>query len=649
MAEFDVINKIFKLKLDNEKRKKIALKIKEDIDNALTASSDLRTRIDNWNKQYEGITTPTNFPWTNAANMHVPVTAIAVDAIHARLLGTIFNIEPIVLVKGKNREKAAKVQEILNYYWDVMMAFKEKIDSWVLKTLIEGTGVLKLIWKQEIKKTRTIEEIIPEVEVEILPIEGREPQYYIKEVEEIVYEGPSLEVIPLQDIIVPPRARSVEESKFIVHRFYLRWSDLKKRELEGIYDNIEEIKNKITEQYKREEVYRTIQETIGITETMENRFENMEFELYEYWGGYDINNDGIDEECIFTLESSTLTLIRADINSYLHGNRPFVILKIIPREGFFYGIGLCERLESLQAEINTVHNDRLNNQALAIAKIFKVRKGSGFDPTLQELYPGATIFLEDLNDLQILEMGDIKSSSFLEEPMLREYIERATGVTDYTLGMGGRYRTGRGTATGTLALLQEGNIRFDVFVERLRGALKKLAEMTIQLCQQFLPESIEIQKKILGTSEVIFEEISKEDIQGKYEYIPLVASRFANPIIDRQEKMQLYSLLSGNPLVSKDLRKIYNLTKEVLLSMNIKNYEDYIGTKEEIEAEIEAAKRERELLSRTSSLPGESDISPPPILSPSQKPSRRASTRKVGVPLPPSPPSPSGPVIEGMQ
>jgi hypothetical protein len=66
--------------------------------------------------------------------------------------------------------------------------------------------------------------------------------------------------------------------------------------------------------------------------------------------------------------------------------------------------------------------------------------------------------------------------------------EKRTGVSTYNMGMESPVVGSRATATGTTALINEGNQRFWVSIDDMRKAIEELIYLTIQLEQQMRPE-----------------------------------------------------------------------------------------------------------------------------------------------------------------
>src|SRR5215471_7528163 len=57
----------------------------------------LEDQVDEWNKAYLGepLARRKDFPWENACNVVIPLIGIHTDSIVARIVNTIFSVEPL--------------------------------------------------------------------------------------------------------------------------------------------------------------------------------------------------------------------------------------------------------------------------------------------------------------------------------------------------------------------------------------------------------------------------------------------------------------------------------------------------------------------------------------------------------------------------
>ena len=75
-------------------------------------------KIETWQNQYRAqpASEEKNFPFKRAANVVIPLTAIAVEAVHARLINTVFSVEPFWSIRPRSQrwvEGAKPIEEWL--------------------------------------------------------------------------------------------------------------------------------------------------------------------------------------------------------------------------------------------------------------------------------------------------------------------------------------------------------------------------------------------------------------------------------------------------------------------------------------------------------------------------------------------------------
>jgi hypothetical protein len=87
-------------------------------------------------------------------------------------------------------------------------------------------------------------------------------------------------------------------------------------------------------------------------------------------------------------------------------------------------------------------------------------------------------------------MADVYPSMRQLETSCLAYSERRSGVADYQLGRESNVMGNRATATGTLALIQEGNRRFDLNVRDVRDCLGAVGKKLLILNAQFRPSGM---------------------------------------------------------------------------------------------------------------------------------------------------------------
>jgi len=179
---------------------------------------------------------------------------------------------------------------------------------------------------------------------------------------------------------------------------------------------------------------------------------------------------------------------------------------------------------------------------IANVKCFKRRRGT--EP-VGKIFPGKTFVLDDTTDLVEFSLGEVHQSNFVLHSLLRDYHERRTKVTDYTLGKESASMKSRATATGTLALLQESGRHFDLVINNSRKALSELAYQIIELYAQYRPEKVLAIDGGEGIEEVMLPDIDISNLRETYSFTCAATSLSVNKEIEKQSNLMLLQTLGG--------------------------------------------------------------------------------------------------------
>ena len=546
----------------------------ESVQNSVDSRNQWQQNLEKWYKQYKGVTQPKNFPWENCSNLHIPISAIIVDTLTARMINPIFGIQPFVTARGtseyhpqvappqaseggndapptqppeSDHEKAHDVEHMLDFVLTKRINIYPVVEAWIREAFIYGRGIVKILWRKDIRKyTRKLNQQQVEDEVAIFQkkvsdgVAGVDTLEYLDQMtfilqnndwakkpfvkierEEIVYNNPDWVFIPIEDFIYHPRAISVEKSPFCGHRFRDDYDNMLKLWDEGVYDNVDKINTSVSDSSSDgvsahgEMLLKDVQ-TLSEgyeEETVEPNDNLQELELIEFHGKYDIDGDGRMEDIIATFSKKHKVLLAVRETDLLHGKKPFAEIKMFPVPGRFESQGVCEIVQHLQQELNDIHNMRIDNGTITNATMFWYDPNSDVDPEIHRPGPGVG-FPAGPNQIGILQTGDVKFSSFREEELVRRLIQDRIGVSDFAIGndvTAGQNKT----ATGVNAIVNEGNQRMEVMLRNAALGLNEAVLQTLQLLQQFGED--EMYFRVVEGAETSMRKVTAKEIQGQYD------------------------------------------------------------------------------------------------------------------------------------
>ena len=225
-------------------------------------------------------------------------------------------------VKGVNVEDDAvanKIQQLIRYQLEKKNDYYQFCLSELKFALSENFAVAKVWWKREEKRTpmevmldlnddAAILAMVNEVvsrNIEITKMSDiEEASDFMKvEYDEVVVKAnhPVVEYIPSSELRYTPDAANLQDCKFVAQRKVVRGDYLKRRELDGIYKNVD----KAIEEFGRGNTKATVLDVKNDQDRADLKGQpsdsdnaSKEVELYEAYLWVDYNNDGIFENII---------------------------------------------------------------------------------------------------------------------------------------------------------------------------------------------------------------------------------------------------------------------------------------------------------------------------------------------------------------
>lgn len=484
------------IELTEEQETALKAYLREEIGQARTIHEEREKKLARLKKAYKAKPEHDvkNFPWPNCSNIVIPIVAITVDNIVARLMKAFLGTPDLLEVKilMKDLEILEKdVRDWGNLFFSKSGA-RDAARTIFHDMAVDGDAFVKVLW---VSKDRTIHAY------------GADGQVYAQLKKQ--YEGPTWHAVPKADMLWPEGFDDWKKLPWIAERLRYTWVEIRQLVDVGFLRDsvLTELKPSQAAQ-RQDERYRQQQESNRMPAESQARF----FEMYEIWGkfevppqpGKDLEGRKPDEEglviddCILIYDYQHDVLCRAIYNPYF--SKPTYIVRIPylvqPHEA--EAMGVAEMAEPFQAEASTAHNQVIDAATAGIAGIVVQKAGANFQPN-QDIYPGARIVVDDVDDIEVIHLSQGNSTLPDAAVAAGTWSEKRTGVSVYNMGMESPTVGSRATATGTTALISEGNQRFWVSIDDMREALEELFYLTIGLEQQMRPEGTPISEGKLLT------------------------------------------------------------------------------------------------------------------------------------------------------
>ena len=423
-------------------------------------------KVDRWYRSWRGVLERGSAADDWRSKLHPPYILQIIETLCAGVL------DPNPTWKVRARQRMTSAEELRSIAegakaLEILLSSQRDADLMVLKQrthrlqgLIAGMTVWKTRWTLEerlVKKTREVEGFD----------EFGFPAMEEEEYEDLVptLDDPSVECVDVRDWIPHESAKDVATAKRITHRVWLSYEDLKELEEQGVYRNVDELrdtKSSADALASREEDLFQVDRTKDL------------IELLEIWQ---------DDGKVITIANRSVELANRD-NPFEHGKFPFVVCSPIPDLFRMQGISVVELVEDLQEMLWTLSNQRLDNLELLNNLVLKVRDGSMMETPV--FAPGEQWLMDDTSAIEPLNLPTFPAEISLQsEGLIKADIQNIPGASPALLGQA---EGAEQTATEISLLTNLAQRRLSAMKFQFTLADKLVGEQWIDLNKQFLTE-----------------------------------------------------------------------------------------------------------------------------------------------------------------
>lgn len=440
-------------------------------------------------KLYRAYQEKTNYAYQT--RLMPPIAFQIVETVVSRL--AVAKRRTRILPRDRKDAESKAIQswdDLVNYDFDAVKLGK-KMPRWLRSTTTYGNGIAKVTWLVD-----TAAE----------------------------YDDPFLVICDLWDILPAPETEDLQDDcPWLIHRIVKLKEQIEKEEKnrgeETIYKNLEYVEPRQVEDWKKER-YEINQKKIGQIQSTESKEtegatikvaaekyeKEKQVELWECWD--------YEEGKLVTIANREI-LIRNDDNPYrkVNNGRIFINLPDHELNWEFWAVGHIEPVETIIVEIADLRNQRMDDVILMLDPVIKIRKDAGISKNDIIFAPGAKWELRKMDDVVVEKLPETSFSGINEEKMLRDEIERTLAISEYSQGM-------PKSATEPLGkvamLISQGNLRLSSLAQNVAEGLTQLANILIDMNQEFLDE--DKLYRVVG-DQVSFKEFKAADKEVKVDAI----------------------------------------------------------------------------------------------------------------------------------
>ena len=435
--------------------------------------------------------------------------------------------------------------------------------SKAIKTLDkEGTCVLKVGWEySEEERNMVYTYQTPALDNNGQPILDENGNPVITESKETKKEvvslvnRPTVSICRNEDIFIDPTCLGeFDNAQFIIHRFETDLSTLK---VDGRYKNLDRLSVPTRDpEYDRKGIYFEF-----------NDKARKKFVVYEYWGNYDMNNDGIAEPIVCAWVDDII--IRLEENPYPDKKPPFIITPFLPIPFQVRGESNGELLSEIQKLKTAILRGYIDNMANSNNGQIAYRKGALDEKNRRRMLSGENFeFNGSPQDIFVGNYNELPTSVFNLFSLLSQEADSLTGInvfgtnqTNSLIGASGA--SSRGVIDG-------GNLRKLMVVRNIsENMLKPLFRKWLELNAELLGD-----ETLFRLSNNSFELIRRDDLYGAID-IDLAISTSEDNAVKNNELGFILQTIGPNedPEIRKMLlSQMIDNFREPELAEKIRNY-----------------------------------------------------------------------------
>ena len=514
-----------------------------------TTSKGEELRFDRWFKDiknlYNAKRIPKTIPWKFCSNRSMRIAASILDMIHSRLFPAVWNEDLARWRPGNivDAPKATRIEKFMNWWIRVWNPAREFFDKWVKYVSGIGDALVESSW----------------------------------ELDELG-EGKISRRVILKDCVFTMKGATDVQKDPVIIRENILFRILDSMEKSGGAINVTEKLAKM--------IYVPKSPNESLNPELRNiKLRNEEVEVIRWYGNFDYNNDGIEENVrLYIAPEHKLFLGGVDmVNVTKSGRRPINFRKYdsyLERPDDLDGEGILMKVKELAEEIDAIFNQMTDAHTLAVLRPFFYDPSGDVDAPAIVLGPNKGIPVTDPNKNVMFPQIDIPTERLINAiRLVLEFVERLTAASEYIMGRESGTVGGSGTATRTNAIVQSAEIRFTLPSERLRHGAADILTTDLDLIQMNIPEGFE--QRVLGEGgDAIFKqgELSDAGLSGKFTAYLLPDPSMGSKQTERELMSMVYSILMQNILVGTDPAKIYQVTFDFLKSYGLEEYaKRYLG------------------------------------------------------------------------
>ena len=435
----------------------------------------------------------------------------------------------------------------------------------------EGTLVVQTGWDYQDEEVEVEREVV--LVDELTGLEYIDVETVIET--KVLKNQPTAVVCRNEDIFIDPTCMDdMDKCQFVIHRYESSLSALKE---DGRYKNLDKLEredhtlNEANDYYREDTTYFEFKDKA-----------RKKFVVHEYWGNYDINNDGELEPIVCAWVNNTI--IRLEANPYPDKKPPFIVVPFNAVPFQMFGEALAENIGDNQKVKTAITRGIIDNMAKSTNGQIGIRKGALDQSNKKKFLSDKNFeFNGTPNDIWEGSYNSIPGSAFDMLSMMNNEIESQTGVKSFSGGINGNSLGS--SATGARGALDATSTRRLNMVRNMaENWIKPLLRKWMSYNSEFLEE-----EEIIRITNEEYVPVRRDDLMGNIDIDMAISTAEDNAGKVEQLSFLLQTLGNTMPfeMTQTVLADIVRLSEMPELEKNIRDFKQQPNPQQERLQEIE--------------------------------------------------------------
>ena len=475
--------------------------------------------------------------------------------------------------------QAARQNELLLNYQFCRQFDRYKFMTKAIKVLdVDATLVVQTGWVYEDEEITQMTDIVEVDEHgnEFITTQ-RVPTIRVKK------NQPTARVCRSEDVFIDPTCQDdIDNAQFVIFRYETDLSTLKK---DGRYKNLDKLKE-AGDELSSDEDFDPEDET-------EFKFSDKarkKLLVYEYWGNYDIDDDGEVEPIVCAWIGGTI--IRLGSNPYPDKKPPFIVVPFSSVPFQLHGENNIDLIEDNQKVITATTRGIINNMAQSTNGQVGIRKGALDAIQRKKFFSGKNFeFNGSPADFWQGSFNQIPGSAFDMMALQNNEAESLTGTKAFSQGL-------TGNSLGNTATSARGVM--DATASRTLDTVRNIAENLIKpLMRKWMAYNSEFlsEEEVVRVTNSEFVPIRRDDLAGNIDIDISISTAEDNSMKMQELAFLLQTLGNTLPfeLTQKVLAQIARLSRQPELEKDIEAFKPQPDPMAEQMKQLEMAKLQAEV------------------------------------------------------